>query len=551
MEPWGCGELSPGPRCSPISDPAHQSPCVTWSDGIRVSGTQTGPGQSASVSVLVLGMHRSGTSALAGALHAAGISAGPLEGFMAARPENPRFFGERQAVADFNDRLLEALDWSWDSPAAAPSVRPPACDQLVAEGRQLVGSILSGTTRQLKDPRISLLLPWWRRMLLDRCVVVMPVRSPVEVAWSLSVRNGFPFELGLALWSAYHRHIASGLEGLPVVVVEYAALTVDPGSAVPAMLEALRALGIDGDLDYEAAVASIDPSLRRATQPTTAANSMVAVEALRTAEPWALGPVASFERFALSVEPAVGWEIAMLDLRRRAVLDGRVAATALRVAAEARQEAKVSRLTMEAALADLEQARTAQRAAEGEAERARAAAARLEAMKTVPDGDRTWALRTVRRSLPGWVVTSRGRAVVRVKVRRIVARLPVPGAIARPPNPLFEARWYIEQNPDVGAAGLDAYRHFRRFGITDGRDPNPWFHTAWYLEHNPDVRESGSDPLDHYLHHGAAEGRDPSPMFTTDWYLAQNPDVRASGMNPLVHYLRHGRSEGRPPRPAS
>ncbi len=64
------------------------------------------------------------------------------------------------------------------------------------------------------------------------------------------------------------------------------------------------------------------------------------------------------------------------------------------------------------------------------------------------------------------------------------------------------------------------------------------FDTDWYLAQNPDVAAAGIDPLVHYLRHGAAEGRDPNPLFDTDWYLAQNPDVAAAGTNPLAHYLQ-------------
>jgi hypothetical protein len=82
-------------------------------------------------------------------------------------------------------------------------------------------------------------------------------------------------------------------------------------------------------------------------------------------------------------------------------------------------------------------------------------------------------------------------------------------------------------------------------------DPTPilagsdLFDRDWYLAQNPDVSAAGVDPLEHYLRFGAAEGRNPSPRFNATWYLNQYRDVRESGMNPLVHFVRHGRSEGR------
>jgi len=116
-------------------------------------------------------------------------------------------------------------------------------------------------------------------------------------------------------------------------------------------------------------------------------------------------------------------------------------------------------------------------------------------------------------------------------------------------NPLFDARWYLDQYRDVADAGGNPYRHYRRHGAHEGRDPNPLFDTDWYLDRYPDVRASGINPLDHYLDHGTADGRDPGPLFDTSWYAEQNPDVAASRMNPLLHYLRRGGREGWLPRP--
>jgi glycosyltransferase involved in cell wall biosynthesis len=72
------------------------------------------------------------------------------------------------------------------------------------------------------------------------------------------------------------------------------------------------------------------------------------------------------------------------------------------------------------------------------------------------------------------------------------------------------------------------------------------FDAEYYLANNPDVRNAGPDPAKHYLIHGWKEGRDPSAAFSTPQYLFDNPDVARARVNPLVHYLRYGRLEGRP-----
>jgi len=71
------------------------------------------------------------------------------------------------------------------------------------------------------------------------------------------------------------------------------------------------------------------------------------------------------------------------------------------------------------------------------------------------------------------------------------------------------------------------------------------FDASWYLRQNPDVAEHHADPVWHYLLSGAREGRDPGPMFSTSGYLEIYPDVAAQGVNPLLHYVKFGRAEGR------
>jgi hypothetical protein len=72
-----------------------------------------------------------------------------------------------------------------------------------------------------------------------------------------------------------------------------------------------------------------------------------------------------------------------------------------------------------------------------------------------------------------------------------------------------------------------------------------YFDEDYYLDRNPDVGAAGMDPALHYLLHGGREGRDPGPFFSTRQYLVRYPDVAASGLNALAHYETHGRREKR------
>ena len=149
------------------------------------------------------------------------------------------------------------------------------------------------------------------------------------------------------------------------------------------------------------------------------------------------------------------------------------------------------------------------------------------------------------RMVLGWIAHFRLRAGIReaVLLRKNVRLLEAASG-------LFDRNWYLDQNPDVAASGVDPLVHYLRQGVAEGRDPNPWFDTDWYLKQHPEVARAGLNPLGHYMVTGATEGLDPSPLFDTDWYVSRNSDVAASGVNPLLHFLQNGQAEHRLPRPA-
>jgi hypothetical protein len=120
-----------------------------------------------------------------------------------------------------------------------------------------------------------------------------------------------------------------------------------------------------------------------------------------------------------------------------------------------------------------------------------------------------------------------------------------PGRVADDGNVLVEDVFYLAQNPDVGAAGVDPEQHYAQFGWREGRDPNAFFDTSAYLATYTDVAAAGMNPLEHYNAYGWKEGRDPSTAFDTSRYLSAYPDVAAAGVNPLEHYLGFGMHEGR------
>lgn len=160
----------------------------------------------AKTALIVLGMHRSGTSSVAGALVLAGGA--PPKHLMPAATDNPKGFWESSAIADFNDRLLglESSNWhDWRSIGGAEIRDKP---HLIAEGIELLNEEFGDASMAvLKDPRICRLFPFWRRLLEEAgyaIVVVSPIRPPWEVAASLASRNDMSQPAAFRLWM---RHV--------------------------------------------------------------------------------------------------------------------------------------------------------------------------------------------------------------------------------------------------------------------------------------------------------------------------------------------------------
>jgi hypothetical protein len=160
--------------------------------------------------VCVSGMHRSGTSVVAGALRFLGVSLGDPARMLKPGADNPKGYFEIQAVVQLDDELLAHLGGAWDQPPVLDPgwERAGDLEPFRARAATVLDDVFgpaSGRAHPIawKDPRLSLLLPFWRTVVpVDATIVV--VRDPVEVAASLAVR-GYPVGAAQAasLWLRY------------------------------------------------------------------------------------------------------------------------------------------------------------------------------------------------------------------------------------------------------------------------------------------------------------------------------------------------------------
>lgn len=179
--------------------------------------------------IVVLGMHRSGTSSVTGAL--AMLGAAPPRTLMAPAEDNPRGFWESVVLADFNDRLLAAGGSRWNDPKRFDLATVPNLEAFAREADVLLQAEFEGQSPiVLKDPRICRLFPFWAEVLTRAgcdVVVVSPLRDPVEVAASLSGRNGFTQAQGLALWLRHVLDAEAASRGRPRAFLPWPAFLSD------------------------------------------------------------------------------------------------------------------------------------------------------------------------------------------------------------------------------------------------------------------------------------------------------------------------------------
>ena len=228
-----------------------------------------GPRYHPRMGLYVVGMHRSGTSAITEALASLPFDLPDSEAMLGGNESNPRGHWEVTALTEFNQYLLERVGASWLAPleSTLPEMERLGLPELSLDSKaqRLFTAAFSSDDWLFKDPRLSLTLPFWRRVL-GPSPAVLVLRDPMAIARSLRARNGFALPFGLALWERYLRSAVKSLEGMHVHVTSFADIA-GGGQPVVDLIEFAsetfaKALPDDFDGMAHRASEAIDPSLR-------------------------------------------------------------------------------------------------------------------------------------------------------------------------------------------------------------------------------------------------------------------------------------------------
>jgi hypothetical protein len=277
-------------------------------------------------------MHRSGTSAVTGALGGLGLQMPRPDDRMSWEESNPEHW-ESLSLGVHDEALLHGLGGSWDAP---PDLPRHWLHTVAVLGGNRSAALLAAAFPEagpavFKDPRLCLLLPHWRTVLPDPVAALLVWREPLDVAHSLEQRDGLPLASGLALWERYNRSAIAGLAQVDTAVVRYEDVVADPAGALASWATWLGALApfapYRAGWDTARAADVISPDLRhQATSLAPEGQTLLSLEQRRLADrlhdlAGTHGPLPPVE-----LGDETPWTTALLAARREATRDRVLAA---------------------------------------------------------------------------------------------------------------------------------------------------------------------------------------------------------------------------------
>jgi len=195
--------------------------------------------------VIVLGMHRSGTSALTRVVNLLGLAMCSVDDLYQGQ-HNAAGYWESSTLLRTNNRIFETMGGETNYP---PALREgwhlkPRAQQLLNAMRRDFWSVYSHECWVWKDPRTCITLPLWRLALAEAHPIALYVsRDPAEIARSLYKREGLSPSHSAAMWERYTRSALIGARGMPFLHVRYQELLERGPAAVADIKDNLIQLG--------------------------------------------------------------------------------------------------------------------------------------------------------------------------------------------------------------------------------------------------------------------------------------------------------------------
>lgn len=209
--------------------------------------------------VCITGMHRSGTSMVARLLNLCGLYLGHEDDFLPSNTYNADGYWEHIQFVEINDTILSNFNGAWNRPPESPINSSQIPTILKERAQSLLQSFRDHKIWGWKDPRNSVTMPFWQELIPDLKVIIC-LRNPLEVADSLTYRDGFSKRFGLDLWQTYNQRLLSASSPENRIITHYNTFFSNPTAELRRLLDFIG-LSTDELLIQKACMSSA-PSLR-------------------------------------------------------------------------------------------------------------------------------------------------------------------------------------------------------------------------------------------------------------------------------------------------
>ena len=211
--------------------------------------------------VLILGIHRSGTSAVSGILSKAGFFAGDKGDLIEGNIWNRDGYFERWDICRLNDKILKECGGAWDAPPEENSII--SSDENIMSIKQILLCFKDKSFSFIKDPRLCLTMPVWKNVFDNNIKILFVTRKIEAVCDSLYKREGFTREKSAKLYNIYMERASKYISDFPCFNISYEDLFSSNRPDI--LIKLADFLGVNNDLE-KIAKEIVDPYQRHDTQ---------------------------------------------------------------------------------------------------------------------------------------------------------------------------------------------------------------------------------------------------------------------------------------------
>lgn len=525
----------------------------------------TGIKKPAKECIVVLGMHRSGTSVLTGLVSILGGYVGT--DLMPSTKDNPKGYFENNKIYRLNEKILEENNATWDDYLfTIESISPEIFNSYVLSAKTIIRSELKFVNKILvKDPRMCILFPIWERAFKElniKLKLIFAYRSPMEVALSMHKRDHFSIEKGLMLWSHFFFQAELLSRSHKRLVIEYSRDFDD-------LTELLEKIGMFIGLkvtDTSLAQANkfYSPHLKHHQVPLGNISDEIPrylVELINIVKKKQFSHKAKIDplrnEFNKSMSFYLHDQTKLLSELENTKDELDEIDEAYHSATQQNDQKNIEIAKFELKIKDI----TLQNIERNEKV--------LELKKQLNQAVSEISVLNKLKSEHKIVVKALKEAQIkhREKEEKTAKNVQLELVKIKKKNHALEEYFASAEklffnllNDKALYKRLSTYKFNRAYLYSFfSKKKSVNFHEKkailssglfsplYYLVRYPDISNGKVNPLTHFCQFGWKEQRQPSSFFSCKKYLAQNKDVAYSGVNPLLHYVRFGQKEGRKP----